>query len=181
MQRSWLTDVSPPSSISVSLDFQNNENNMMNSLVTSGDFSNVSFLLNAGLNSDNQNFQITTVPSFETSPHLMNFTFGVSEEGGENKTFTANIEDNQTFIAKPSSDHHTCESITGNDVTFTQFDPLNKTWCRPSIDSHELNRTITQSTPIHCSSDDDKLKNGKVSKNLRVLKIIIFLQSSNCI
>ncbi|XP_055622321.1 uncharacterized protein LOC129765901 isoform X2 [Toxorhynchites rutilus septentrionalis] len=45
MQRSWLNDVSPPGSIMASMEFSVNEK-MGNSLITSGDFTNVSYLLN---------------------------------------------------------------------------------------------------------------------------------------
>ncbi|XP_055609383.1 uncharacterized protein LOC129756498 isoform X2 [Uranotaenia lowii] len=46
MQRSWLNDVSPPNSIMSSMDFSVNEK-MGSSLITSGDFTNVSSFLNA--------------------------------------------------------------------------------------------------------------------------------------
>lgn len=46
MQRSWLNDVSPPGSIMSSMEFSINDK-MGSSLITSGDFTNVSYLLNA--------------------------------------------------------------------------------------------------------------------------------------
>ncbi|XP_058831242.1 serine-rich adhesin for platelets isoform X2 [Topomyia yanbarensis] len=45
LQRSWLGDVSPPGSIMSSMEFSVNDK-MGTSLITSGDFSNVSYLLN---------------------------------------------------------------------------------------------------------------------------------------
>ncbi|XP_053690442.1 serine-rich adhesin for platelets isoform X2 [Sabethes cyaneus] len=50
MQKSWLNDVSPPGSIMSSMDFSGNEK-MGGSLITSGDFTNVSCLLNTVTNS----------------------------------------------------------------------------------------------------------------------------------
>lgn len=46
MQRSWLNDVSPPGSIMSSMECSINDK-MGSSLITSGDFTNVSYLLNA--------------------------------------------------------------------------------------------------------------------------------------
>ena len=45
MQKSWLNDVSPPGSILSSMEMSVNDR-MGNSLITSGDFSNISYLLN---------------------------------------------------------------------------------------------------------------------------------------
>uniref|UniRef100_A0A1Q3F4X3 Uncharacterized protein n=1 Tax=Culex tarsalis TaxID=7177 RepID=A0A1Q3F4X3_CULTA len=45
MQKSWLNDVSPPGSIMSSMEFSVNEK-LGSSLITSGDFTNVSYLLN---------------------------------------------------------------------------------------------------------------------------------------
>uniref|UniRef100_A0A182N9K0 Uncharacterized protein n=1 Tax=Anopheles dirus TaxID=7168 RepID=A0A182N9K0_9DIPT len=47
MQRSWLNDVSPPCSIMNSMEYSANDK-ITSSLITSGDFSNVGCLLNAG-------------------------------------------------------------------------------------------------------------------------------------
>lgn len=47
MQKSWLNDVSPPGSIMSSMEFSVNEK-LGSSLITSGDFTNVSYLLNGG-------------------------------------------------------------------------------------------------------------------------------------
>lgn len=47
MQKSWLNDVSPPGSIMSSMEFSVNEK-LGSSLITSGDFTNVSYLLNNG-------------------------------------------------------------------------------------------------------------------------------------
>lgn len=47
MQKSWLNDVSPPGSIMSSMEFSVNER-LGSSLITSGDFTNVSYLLNGG-------------------------------------------------------------------------------------------------------------------------------------
>lgn len=49
MQKSWLNDVSPPGSIMSSMEFSVNEK-LGSSLITSGDFTNVSYLLNGGAN-----------------------------------------------------------------------------------------------------------------------------------
>lgn len=53
MQRSWLNDVSPPGSIMSSMEFSINDK-MGSSLITSGDFTNVSYLLNANGGEDTQ-------------------------------------------------------------------------------------------------------------------------------
>lgn len=113
MQRSWLNDVSPPSSICTSMDFQNNDT-MLNSLITSSDFTNVSFLLNGStIQHDNNNLEHTRrlnnaniinnnnnrespVTPVNNNPNnisqnLMNFTFDV------NKTIT-NKQPNETFV-----------------------------------------------------------------------------------
>ncbi|XP_070495025.1 myb-like protein D isoform X2 [Chironomus tepperi] len=111
MQRSWLNDVSPPSSICTSMDFQNNDT-MLNSLITSSDFTNVSFLLNGSThdnleqtrrlnnaniinnNNNNNNLESPATPvnnPNNISRNLMNFTFDI------NKTIT-NSQPNATFV-----------------------------------------------------------------------------------
>ncbi|XP_061501977.1 uncharacterized protein LOC1276293 isoform X1 [Anopheles gambiae] len=58
MQRSWLQDVSPPCSIMNSMEYSANEK-ITSSLITSGDFSSVGCLLNAG--DDNANGSMPSV------------------------------------------------------------------------------------------------------------------------
>ncbi|KAL7040244.1 hypothetical protein ACKWTF_000315 [Chironomus riparius] len=157
MQRSWLNDVSPPSSICTSMDFQNNDT-MLNSLITSSDFTNISFLSNMQDNLEqtrrlnnanivNNNNRETPVTSVNNNPNnisqnLMNFTFDV------NKTITNN-QPNATFVgrtfvaAATTTDSESIKEIgienadmqlnvstedVGKNLTFNKYENGNITW-----------------------------------------------------
>jgi len=157
MQRSWLNDVSPPSSICTSMDFQNNDT-MLNSLITSSDFANVSFLLNGSthenleltrrmnnaniVNNNNNNRETPETPvnnPNNISQNLMNFTFDV------NKTIT-NKQPNATFVGQTfvaTADSEPIKEIGienadmqlnvstedfGKNLTFNKHENCNITW-----------------------------------------------------
>lgn len=108
MQRSWLQDVSPPGSIGTSMTFQENEK-MCNSLITSSDFTNISYLLNndddckdALIYQDLENIELfrDMVPSQVTNPSQnLDGTFNIL-----NKTVTnnnVNINSSSFSVKKP--------------------------------------------------------------------------------
>ncbi|XP_055528451.1 serine-rich adhesin for platelets isoform X2 [Wyeomyia smithii] len=64
MQKSWLNDVSPPGSIMSSMDFSGNEK-MGGSLITSGDFTNVSCLLNTNSTNSTAEGMLNSQSSFD--------------------------------------------------------------------------------------------------------------------
>ncbi|KAG5674335.1 hypothetical protein PVAND_004310 [Polypedilum vanderplanki] len=173
MQRSWLKDVSPPSSICTSMDFQNNDT-MLNSLVTSSDFTNVSFLLNgslhenanfnempkraanntitlsSGKSNSNNNQTVTLNPN--ATQNLMDFTFDVHDKTLTNEpitngnTFVTDSEPMKEFGIE-NADIQLNESTedVGKNLTFNKYD-CNITWDK--IQNQDLNKTIVQSTPL---------------------------------
>lgn len=154
MQRSWLNDVSPPSSICTSMDFQNTDSNMLNSLITSSDFSNVSFLLNANEGESTQkiNATITVTPTRSFTRNLMDFTFNVNKTSciPTNATFIADVETPLKEYGVENVDFHLNDSTEdlGKNLTFNARD-VNMTWNKIQDHQNQLNNTIVQSTPIH--------------------------------
>lgn len=153
MQRSWLNDVSPPSSICTSLDFQNC-GNMLNSLITSSDFTNVSFLLD-GNDSNEVISKNGTIPIENVSPsrgltkNLMDFTFNVNN--------TIVVPSNSTFTADPKKqsiekEDQLSDSIGDFDknLTFNAYSSSGKnlTWNKFREPEAVSNSTIIQSTPV---------------------------------
>lgn len=137
MQRSWLNDVSPPSSIGTSMDFQNNDT-MLNSLITSSDFANVNFLLNGSvvennieqtrrvINNNTYNRETIATPTAVNNPNnisqnLMNFTFDVNKtitNGQPNATFGIektriinNNNNNHTFVTAAVTDSEPIKEV----------------------------------------------------------------------
>ena len=158
MQRSWLNDVSPPSSICTSMDYQNNEN-LLNSLITSGDFSNVSFLLNGNDGNDITRKMNGTVTLETPTRNLMDFTFDVNR--------TVPVCNDATFIAEgelplkefgiENADMTLSESIEnlGKNLTFdAHTNGGNLTWDKIQEHQNMLNQTIIQSTPINMVDED---------------------------
>lgn len=132
MQRSWLNDISPPSSICTSMDFQNCDN-MLNSLITSSDFTNVSVLLNGTdaqeTKCKNNAISIDNVtPTKSIIKNLMDFTFNINR--------TISVPSNSTFTAYeiPTED------------SIKDFDE-NRTF--NAGESHKNHSTIIQSTPVY--------------------------------
>ena len=147
MKRSWLNDVSPPNSICRSMDFQNNDN-LINSLITSGDFTNVSFLLNGNDGIDENNPVSPDVsPSKNLTRNLMDFTFNVCKPSS-NTTFTAEAESHHPHdLMSSNSDNQNSEK----NLTYDALKNGNLTW-NDIQDHHDaLNNTIVQSTPVHTS------------------------------
>lgn len=169
MQKSWLLDVSPPSSICTSMDFQNCDN-MLNSLITSSDFTNVSFLLN-GADADKRNVMNNTIvldrnatltannPANLTR-NLMDFTFNVSRKPS-NSTFITDSEPPIKEIGIENADMQLNVSTEdfGKNLTFNKYegDGANMTW-----DKIQQNYSaVIQSTPVHNANNethDVKLK-----------------------
>lgn len=190
MQRSWLNDVSPPSSICTSMDFQNNDN-MLNSLITSSDFTGIqSFLLNGSVYDNNNpdqtrrlvvqnNNQAATSGSSEAPPNnnlnvtqnLINFTFDI------NKTITNTpVQPNSTF--KMSNTYTTTDSEPIKEIGIENADmqlnvstedfgknlTFNKYECNVTwdkIQSQNFNNTVIQSTPVHNPENNDKARKMK--------------------
>lgn len=136
MQRSWLNDVSPPSSICTSMDFQNCDN-MLNSLITSSDFTNVSFLLN-GTDAHESKYKNGTIsidnitPTRSVTKNLMDFTFNINR--------TIPVPSNSTFTADPEM------TEIQTDDSIKDFDK-NRTFNAEG--SHKNLSTIIQSTPVY--------------------------------
>lgn len=168
MQKSWLLDVSPPSSICTSMDFQNCDN-MLNSLVTSSDFTNVSFLLN-GTDADKRNIMSNTIVLDKNATltannpanltrNLMDFTFNVSRKP-PNSTFITDSEPPIKEIGIENADIQLNVSTEdfGKNLTFNKYDGdnANMTW-----DKIQQIHTAVQSTPVHNANNethDVKLK-----------------------
>lgn len=98
MQRSWLQDVSPPGSIGTSMTFQDNEK-MCSSLITSSDFSNISYLLNNDEDCKDQlmNQDLESMELFRDmvpSQVNLNGTFNIM-----NKTVTNNVNSNSSNLS----------------------------------------------------------------------------------
>lgn len=162
MKRSWLNDVSPPSSIGTSTDFHNNDT-MLNSLITSGDFSNVSFLLNGNdgnemLQNINRTVTIDNVsPTKSLTRNLMDFTFDVHKSNA--------LASDATFIADvtaPLQDLTNNSDDSRKNLTFNARSNggINLTWDKIQDHQNQLNNTIVQSTPVHNHVNDEVLRNN---------------------
>jgi hypothetical protein len=169
MQRSWLGDVSPPGSIcSHSMDFHANDN-MLNSLITSSDFSNVSLLLNGNdtmkdLISRQMSDTIIIDTDMDSTPtnqnvtrNLMDFTFDVKKTDTKvprNSTFVTATDSEPPIkeIGIENADIQLNESTEdfGNNLTFNKYENGNITWNKVQ----DANRTIVQSTPLHNSENN---------------------------
>ena len=158
MQRSWLNDVSPPSSICTSVDFQNSDNHMLNSLITSSDFTNVSYLLNGTDAADatrkiNATITIDNItPTQNFTRNLMDFTFNVPNAAPNNNTFTADVETPLKEFGVENVELQLSESNENLDKNLTynaHRDGGNLTWDKIQEHENQLNRTIVQSTPVH--------------------------------
>lgn len=186
MQRSWLNDVSPPSSICTSMDFQNNDN-MLNSLITSSDFSNVSFLLNGSVHENHMdqtrrlinaiNNHETKIPT-NTNPNnqnLMNFTFDL-DKTITNKQLNTTFGMGNTFVAATTTDSEPIKEVgienadiqlnvstedVGKNLTFNKYDCNNLTWDK--IEDQHPDDTIVQSTPVHNPANDQT----KILRNIQ--------------
>jgi hypothetical protein len=169
MQRSWLNDVSPPSSICTSMDFQNcDNNNMLNSLITSSDFSNVSFLLNGHEGNEatrkaNATITINNVtPTRSLTRNLMDFTFNVINKTTTvptNATFTADVESPLKEFGVENVDFQLNDSTEdlGKNLTFNTHKngDGNMTWDKIQDHQNQMNNTIVQSTPVHNNIDGE--------------------------
>lgn len=113
----------------------------MNSLITSGDFSNVSFLLNG-----NDDHESNLVVSPDASPtrnltrNLMDFTFNVHK-----------MPSNETFTAENQPDELNCQESEKN-LTYDAHKNGNLTWSDIQDHHDALNKTIVQSTPVHAAA-----------------------------
>lgn len=166
MQKSWLGDVSPPNSICTSMDFQNTDN-MLNSLITSGDFSDVSFLLNGNdgteamrkMNGLNGTMTIgNLVPNRNITNNLMDFTFDVNRtiQVPCDATFIADTESPMKEYGIENADITLSESIEnlGKNLTFdAHTNGGNITWDKIQDHQNKINQTIVQSTPVQSSEN----------------------------
>lgn len=165
MQRSWLNDVSPPSSICTSMDFQNSDNHMLNSLITSSDFTNVSYLLNGNDGADATRKMNATVtidnvtPTQNVTRNLMDFTFDVHKAPKNNSTFIADVEPFKEFGVE-NVELQLSESTENLDknLTYNAYNGANLTWDKIQEHENQLNKTIIQSTPVHHQEDGQVLR-----------------------
>lgn len=165
MRKSWLNDVSPPNSICASMDFQNNDN-MLGSLITSGDFSDMSFLRSdstAGTIAKDCNE--TLVPMNQTvtkgaapaniTRNLMDFTYDVKKD--DNATYIASTDSPFKEFGIDKADIQfsdlTNEQIDKNFTFNARTDSPNLTWSSiPHSHQEHLNRNVVQSTPVHTAT-----------------------------
>lgn len=126
MQKSWLLDVSPPNSLSQSI---NIHMNMSSDLVTSSDFSNINFLMNQSFLEQN------------------------GAESPANGTFNVNLMDqtytevkNSTFTANNDGNDEGVEDYMDRTRTYNKYD-------RPS---ELRNFAIKQSTPVQGTKNPDE-------------------------
>lgn len=143
------------------MDFQNCDNTMLNSLITSSDFTNVSFLLNGNERNDSARKMNSTItienvtPTRSLTRNLMDFTFNV------NKTTT--IPTNATFTAvegveSPLKEFGVENVDLSKNLTFNAHkDGTNMTWDMIQDHQNQLNKTIIQSTPVHNHEQDDEI------------------------
>lgn len=159
MQKSWLLDVSPPSSICTSMDFQNTDN-MLNSLITSSDFSNVSFLLNGtedrramdgSIRVNNNTITIdrnATLVANNVS-NLMDFTYKVGSNPTSNCTFITSGDSEPPLkeIGIENADVQLTESVEdlGKNLTFNKYENVSLKW--ENIQNQQS--AVVQSTPVH--------------------------------
>lgn len=169
MQKSWLNDVSPPSSICTSMDFQNVDN-MLNSLITSGDFTDVSFLLNgndannAHVKDINATVTLDNVsPTKNLTRNLMDFTFDVTKTDRirSSETFVNDSEPPMKEFGINNADITLCEStedFESKNLTYNACNNGNLTWDKIQEHQNMMNATIIQSTPVHTHIDAGGLK-----------------------
>lgn len=152
------------------MDFQNTDN-ILNSLINSNDFSNISFLLNSSENrktisSSNSlnNNTVTIDPNITiVNKKLMDFTFTKSPllMDTNNCTYVANADDTDLPLKEidiENVDTHLNESVEdfGRNLTFNKYnDDVSLTWSK--IQSSQQ-APVIQSTPVH-SADNDIKKN----------------------
>ena len=135
---------------------------MLNSLITSSDFSNVSFLLNRNEANDTIKQQDATVlvPKHRASRNLMDFTFDVvnSNAAPSNATFVADVESPMKEFGVENVDitfNDSTEDLSKNLTYDAHTNGINLTWDK--IQS-EANKTIIQSTPVQSSTGDIVVK-----------------------
>lgn len=152
------------------MDFQNTDN-MLNSLITSGDFSDVSFLLNGNdgteamrkMNWLNGTMTIDNVtPTRNITNNLMDFTFDVNRtiQVPCDATFTADTESPMKEYGIENADMTLSESIEnlGKNLTFdAHTNGGNITWDKIQDHQNKINQTIVQSTPV-CTSANAVLR-----------------------
>lgn len=177
MQKSWLLDVSPPSSICTSMDFQNTDN-MLNSLITSSDFTNVSFLLNG--TDDNRRNHNNTITIDKNATLIANNPANINNVTRNLMDFTF-TKSNSTFVTSGSGDSEPplkeigIENVDiqlnestedfGKNLTFNKYDGdnVNLTWDKiQSQQKQQQQNSVVQSTPVHNSDSNqqDKIKNN---------------------
>lgn len=139
--------MSPPNSIRRSNDFQNNDN-VMSSLITSGDFSNVSFLLNE--NDCTVDPLCSVSPTKNIANNLMDFTFNVSKQPFSTTFTTAAKNGLHDTINLENAEHQT----SPKNLTYDAHQNGNLTWTDIQNNFDNLNKTIVQSTPVHTSGSN---------------------------
>lgn len=132
---------------------------MLNSLITSGDFSDVSFLLNGndGAEAMRKMNDLNGTMTIETR-NLMDFTFDVNRtiQVPSNATFTADTEPPMKEYGIENADMTLSESIEnlGKNLTFdAHTNGGNITWDKIQDHQNKINQTIVQSTPVHTSGN----------------------------
>ncbi|XP_035913671.1 uncharacterized protein LOC118512814 isoform X2 [Anopheles stephensi] len=111
MQRSWLSDVSPPCSIMNSMEYSTNNDRIANSLITSGDFSSVGCLLNA---TDETVVMGTSVPSVANASYNGYNLYSVIEDRQRLENLCLDEESTLTKDCNISrTDLNAIESVSG--------------------------------------------------------------------
>lgn len=132
---------------------------MLNSLITSGDFSDVSFLLNGndGTEAMRRMNDLNGTMTIDTH-NLMDFTFDVNRtiQVPSDATFTADTEPPMKEYGIENADMTLSESIEnlGKNLTFDAYtNGGNITWDKIQDHQNKMNQTIVQSTPVHTSGN----------------------------
>jgi len=140
------------------MDFQNTDN-MLNSLITSSDFSNVSFLLNGNDETFRKmNGTTSSIPSIENvtptkslTRNLMDFTFNVKKNNSmpQNATYTAEPESPMKEFGIENADFpiNDMSEDFGKNLTYNAHEG-NLTWDKIQDHQNQMNQTIVQSTPV---------------------------------
>lgn len=156
------------------MDFQNSDN-MLNSLITSSDFSNVNFLLNGTDTEKRMNHHINNTVILDKNAtltinnnpanitrNLMDFTFNVSRKPSNSTFITANDSEpplKEIGIENADIQLNVSTEDFGKNLTFNKYDGqcANMTWDK----IQQIHSAVVQSTPNHNANNethDVKLK-----------------------
>uniref|UniRef100_A0A182SJT3 Uncharacterized protein n=1 Tax=Anopheles maculatus TaxID=74869 RepID=A0A182SJT3_9DIPT len=149
MQRSWLSDVSPPCSIMNSMEYSTNER-ITNSLITSGDFSSVGCLLNA----TDENVTVgTSIPSVGNASYNGYNLYSVIEDRQRLENLCLDEESTLTKDCNISrTDLNAIENVSGVSTMQNSYESGGRT--APLVGSPCKSSLEDESTPAIAEGED---------------------------